>query len=181
MTRAERLQVTLGEGPCLSAAATGEPLVAGKAAMAARWPIYHHQLTQRTSFQSVTAVPLAVPGQRPFAALDLYSTDADPDPSLTEDPFRHDLTDVITRFLTPAPLTCVGWTSEPVAAWLAAGSVEDRMNVWTAVGMIMAVAEMDQADGLAVLRGYAYSHDSTLDETAQLLTTNQLPVSHLVG
>lgn len=179
--RAERLQTTLGEGPCLSAAATGRPLVAGKASMAARWPVYHHELTRQTPFRSVASMPLALPGERPFAALDLYSTGADPDPSLTEDPFRHDLADVITRFLTAAPLAHVSWTSEPVAAWLVAGSVEDRMNVWTAVGMMMADTEMDQADGLAVLRGYAFSHDFTIDETAQLLTTRQLPISHLVG
>jgi len=179
--RAERLQTTLGDGPCLSAVAAAEPLVAGEASLAAQWPIYHHQLTQETSFQSVASLPLALPGKRPFAALDLFSTGVDPDPWLIEDPLRRDLAGVITGLLTTAPLTAVPWTSEPVAVWLAAGSVEDRMNIWTAVGMIMAVTEMDQADGLAVLRGYAFSHDSTLDEIAQLLTTGQLPVDHILS
>ena len=178
---AERLQTTLGEGPCLSAVATAEPLAAGEASMAARWPLYHHKLTHQTSFRSVVSLPLAPPGKRSFAALDLYSTGADPDRSLIEDPFRYDLADVITRFLAPAPLVHVWWTSEPVAAWLVAGSVEDRMNVWTAVGMIMAKTTMDQAGGLAVLRGHAFSHESTIDKTAQLVTTGQLPVDQIIG
>src|SRR4051812_29019482 len=89
--RAERLQTTLGEGPCLAAAAAAEPLMASQVSMGALWPTFHRELTKQTSFQSVVAVPLASPGERPFAALDLYSHGADPDPWLIADPVRSDL------------------------------------------------------------------------------------------
>ena len=36
--RAEALQTTLGEGPCLDATATAEPLVTDETSMAQRWP-----------------------------------------------------------------------------------------------------------------------------------------------
>jgi hypothetical protein len=179
--RAERLQTTLGEGPCLSAVAAAEPLVAGQVSMATRWPTYYRELVEQTSFRSVAALPLALPGERPFAALDCYLKGSEPDPSLIEAPLPQDLAHVITMFLRAGPLTSVAWTSEPVAAWLDRGSVADRMNVWTAVGMVMDRTEMNQPDSLAWLRAYAFSHDSTVDEVAQLLTTSRLPLDQLVG
>ena len=55
---AEALQTTLGEGPCLDATATSEPLVADEASMAARWPMFHRELLTQTPFRSVASIPL---------------------------------------------------------------------------------------------------------------------------
>ena len=44
---AEVLQTTLGEGPCLTAAARGTPLVADASSMAAAWPVFGSALTRR--------------------------------------------------------------------------------------------------------------------------------------
>ena len=58
VARAEALQTTLGEGPCLTAAALEQPLVADHATMAARWPIFHQEFIAQTPYRSVASVPL---------------------------------------------------------------------------------------------------------------------------
>lgn len=179
--RAEQLQVTLGEGPCLTSVATAEPLLAGPAAMAQEWPVFHLELTRQTSFTSVVALPLALPGKWPFGALDLYLKDEDPDPSLIEDQVSVALSSVITSFLTAAPLTDTTWTAHPVASWLDTRPVKSRMNVWAAVGMLMAASCLSQPQALACLRAHAFSHDLTIDGVAELLISEELPVDGVTG
>jgi len=70
---AERQQTTLGEGPCLSASASGGSLVADAGAIADRWPAYYAEIEKRTPFRSVAALPLRLTGQPVLAALDLYA------------------------------------------------------------------------------------------------------------
>ena len=55
---AEVLQTTLGEGPCLTAAARGTTLVADASSMSTTWPIFSSALTGGTPFRSVASVPL---------------------------------------------------------------------------------------------------------------------------
>jgi hypothetical protein len=74
---AEALQTTIGEGPCLTAAAHGTRLVADATSMATTWPIFGSALISRTSFRSVASVPLRTVGGSVFGAVDLYSADAD--------------------------------------------------------------------------------------------------------
>ena len=49
-------------------------------------------------------------------------------------------------------------------------SIDERMNVWVAVGMSVSRLQLRNNDALALLRGYAYSHNSTLDQVARLVT-----------
>lgn len=74
---AEALQTTVGEGPCLTAAAHGTRLVADAASMAATWPVFASALTSRTLLRSAASVPLRTDGGSSFGAVDLYSTDTD--------------------------------------------------------------------------------------------------------
>jgi hypothetical protein len=55
---AERLQTTIGEGPCLAAVTMGRPLVAGLATMATNWPTFHERFVAETPYQSVASIPL---------------------------------------------------------------------------------------------------------------------------
>ena len=55
---AERLQTTLGEGPCLAAVAMGEPLVADLAGMAVSWPNFHERFAAESPYRSVASFPL---------------------------------------------------------------------------------------------------------------------------
>jgi hypothetical protein len=68
---AERLQFTLGEGPCLSAHADQVPVVADEATIRSRWPGYHDALVSHTSVRGVISLPLR-DSTRGIGALDLY-------------------------------------------------------------------------------------------------------------
>lgn len=188
---AEQLQVTLGDGPCLSAASDGRALIADGDVVSAHWPVYHQQLSDQTPFASVAAVPLAAPGQPSFAALNLYSTRPDfssvlalPEAAAVAAPIVTVLLGMLDPDGLPAP-----------ADLLTAGPAEDRMRAWQAVGMVMAAAHLNPTghgrdrvravglnttDALAVLRGYAYSHDLTLDQvTGQITNLDLDPVDIL--
>ncbi|SDR74420.1 hypothetical protein SAMN04488543_0299 [Friedmanniella luteola] len=178
--RAERLQTTLGEGPCLSAIEAGKGLVADAATVAARWPAYHRELVRQTPFRSVASLPLRAAGQPPMGALDLYSDAARMDPSACGPEVQTAIADQISGLLLDAPLVSTEWTDEPVAAWLAGPSVADRMEVWKAVGMLMHSLGETQRESLALVRRYALAHRSTLDAVAVRLTALELEPSDLV-
>ena len=74
---AEALQTTIGEGPCLTAAAHGTAVVADAGSLVATWPVFGSALTSRTLFRSVASVPLRTKAGSVFGAVDLYSADAD--------------------------------------------------------------------------------------------------------
>jgi len=60
--------------------------------------------------------------------------------------------------------------------WIDERSAIDRVMVWTAVGLLRSATDLDDADALARLRGFAYSNDLTLDAAAARLVERQLPV-----
>jgi hypothetical protein len=55
------------------------------------------------------------------------------------------------------------------------------MNVWVAIGMAMAGLQLTAEDALALMSGYAFSHDSTLDQVARLMTDRELEPEALLG
>jgi hypothetical protein len=58
--------------------------------------------------------------------------------------------------------------------WMLRPAVARRMNVWVAVGILIAHAGLTNADALAALRVYAYGHSPSLDDIADDLTTHRL-------
>lgn len=171
--RAERLQTTLGEGPCLAAMEAGSALVADLGTIQSSWPWFHAALVERTPYRSIASLPLYDQGQ-PFGALDLYSDQPDAEPFLRDEQLRVDIAGQISAILSAAPLVSVPWSDEQVATWLDGPGVERRMRVWRAVGMLVADLDLGQDDALALLRGYAYAHHQTLDEVAQLLADGSI-------
>jgi hypothetical protein len=178
--RAERLQTTLGEGPCLAAIEAGRALTAGEPEIAARWPAYHRELVRQTPFRAVASLPLRVPGQPPVGALDLYTDDVRMPPHAANAEVQAAIADQISGLLFDAPLVRADWTDEPVAAWLAGPAVAGRMQVWEAVGMVMQTLAATQGEGLALLREYAQGHDATLDAVAERLVTEELAPTALL-
>jgi hypothetical protein len=89
--------------------------------------------------------------------------------------------DPITQLLLGAPRTAVSWSREPVAVWLDGPSVVRRLEVWAAVGMVMSTGIASEEDALSLLRAYAFSHEVTLDELAQLLISHRLKAATLRG
>jgi len=177
---AEQLQTTLGEGPCLAAVDTGGPLVADLAMMAASWPAFYERFDAETPYQSVASFPLRSPGGAYLGALDLYSTSRD---TLTS----RELEEVDAAVAVPIASTLFRDTvageldGSSVPSWLKQESVDERMNVWVAVGMSMQRLTLTNSDALALLRGYAYSHSVTLDQVARLVTDRALQPEELMA
>ena len=179
-TRAERLQTTLGEGPCLAATASGAPQVYDLAAMAGTWPMFHHEFVAQTPYRSVASFPLRSPQHERFGALDLYSTDPD----------GHTLRSLLDLgpavigpisailFATPTPHSEHGIGLPP---WMNTDSVIRRHNVWVAVGMMTEHGNLTSTNALDLLRAYAFSHDTTLDDTADQLTHRHLQPSTVLA
>lgn len=169
----ERLQTTLGEGPCLAATAHHEPFVADLSTIAARWPMFHHQMTTQTPYQSVVSFPLHSRQHSRVGALDLYFTT----PTVTA---LDSLAEVTLNIADP--IAAVVFDLPPSGAtqdlslppWLNTAPATDRMHVWIAIGMLIEHGGLTNADALAALRGYSFSHDTTLDDTAERLVAAQL-------
>ena len=172
---AERLQFTMGEGPCLSAHATGLPVVADEAELAERWPGYHDALVTQTPVRAVISLPLQG-GLEEIGALDLY---------------LHAPGDVRALGLADS-LVVTGALSETLAAamaaephtedgpaWLDAPGVSRRAAVWQAVGFVNVGLGLPSPDALAVLRAYAYGNDAELDDVAQALLERRLTLAEL--
>jgi hypothetical protein len=176
---AERTQTTLGEGPCLSAAAAAAALVVDADALVDRWPVYGVELTRRTSFRSVASLPLGARGQPVFGALNLYASRPDLSTVLALDEAAAAVGGPIASFLSGMLDEVYEYEVDP-PSWWNDGPAVDRADVWTAVGMIIAASEFDDVDdsaALARLRGFAFRHDLSLDETAGLLLNHELTPS----
>ncbi len=177
---AERLQTTLGEGPCLAAVAMGRPLVADLDTMAVNWPTFHERFSAELPYRSIASFPLRSGPGSYIGALDLYSTSPD---TLT----GRELEEVDAAVAVPmaSMLFRKADTREldglAVPAWLSREPVDERMNAWVAVGMSMERLKLSNTDALALLRGYAYSHGWTLDQVARLVTDGGLQPEELLA
>lgn len=174
--QAESLQITVGEGPCLTAAASDTASISGLLEMSNTWPVFTHELVKTTPYRSIASIPL---GDHPtsFAALDLYSTRDEPDHLLKS---RYDLVEAatyVTQYLTD------GLGTSPVAgpSLLDSPAAVGRMRVWAAQGILVSHARISGSDALAALRGYAYGHNLSLDETAAQVTDKQLHASDVLS
>ena len=172
---AERLQFTLGEGPCLSAHAAGRPVLADETTIAARWPVFYEDLVARTPVRGIISLPLVDDLQQGFGALDLYLV---PPRDIT----AVDLTDavevaraVVAVFLAASRPSC----SSDGPAWLDAPTAAQRSLVWQAMGFVNAGLGVTSQDALALLRAHAYSLGRDLDDLAARVLTNDVSLREL--
>jgi hypothetical protein len=173
VARAERLQTTLGEGPCLSAASEEAALMADREQLQRRWPFFFSELTGTTPYLSVASIPLRLSGGQAFGAMDLYSTDPAGDRFGPLEAIEAAVAGPAAVLLMDAPqrLSPSGVT---MPVWLDNDPVNQRMDVWVAVGLMMAGVGLGNDDALAALRGYAYSHALSLDEVASRMLRREL-------
>ncbi len=176
----ERLQVTLGEGPCLSATQQKTPLAADLATIAVQWPMFHRHFVE-TPFRSVLALPLLSTDRRlRYGALDLYLTTPEAAPDHFVSHVTTSVADPIAAVLFDGQAVTSG-SHVALPPWFDNEPVADRMHVWVAVGILIEHAGMSNADSLAALRAYAFSHDVTLDELADELMSERLRPEALLG
>ena len=183
VARAERLQTTLGEGPCLTATQRAEPQFFDSRLMAASWPVFHTELTAQTPFRTVASFPLQSFGTRSFGALDLYSTDTQFFPLLAlVDDIQEGVVTPMNTALFNTPMSTTQTAGVEVPQWMKSDSATRRMNVWLAIGILVEYdAHLSNADALAVLRAYYYTRDLTLDDTADQLASRRLLPEAVLG
>ena len=177
---AERLQTTLGEGPCLDAVAAPMPLTAGLGVMAIRWPVFHSELVRLTPCRSVAALPLIPGNGRRLGALDLFMTGSEPMDAQLLFQLANGIATPIAQILSGAPIAqdADGIT---MPTWLNSDVVRDRMQVWSAVGQLMTQSAIQNADALALLRAYAFGHETTLDDVAGRVVAQSLDLAELLA
>jgi hypothetical protein len=164
---AERIQVTLGDGPCIRAHEMERPVAFDEAGIAERWPVFHELLTAQTEIRSTASVPLrSIRG-----ALDIYFSDASA--ATTQDPDAlSQLGEYVSMLLALPPETSVDGVTLPV--WAGTVPALGRLAVWQAVGIITVAQGLSSFDALAVLRAVAFSRGSDLDAMASDVVARRL-------
>ncbi|MCW2540585.1 MAG: uncharacterized protein JWN95_2310 [Frankiales bacterium] len=181
-TVAERLQFTQGEGPCLDAANSGRIFVTGPSEMAARWPMFTHELVERTPYRAIICLPLPLTSGL-AGALDLYLEEPDQlravpiaDASMVADQMTEALLAGLTMTGSVTP-----WSGDREPAWMHSPAARERVQAWVAMGMLMTRMSLSARDALTLLRAYAYSHGTVLDDVAEQLVTGSLDVEQLAS
>jgi hypothetical protein len=175
---AERLQFTVGDGPCMTAARLGEPVFAPEEELGRRWPQFTEQLIEQTPFRAVVAFPLlqALSGR---GALDLY--------------FRHGeriarldvfeamaVGELITAALSDAAVFS-DWSVDVGPDWLHAPPARRRARVWQAMGRLCLLLDVNGPDALELMRSYALASGQDLDAVAVDVLTDRLNAEALRG
>ena len=169
--RAERLQFTVGDGPCLRAWQTGHPVFAVEADLRARWPGYADLLLTRTPYRGVVSLPVHRP-RGVSGALDLFFTD--PDAVARMDVFDAlTVVDLVTVALSDAALWST-WSAAEGPDWLGSPPAVRRVAVWQALGATGLALGQDTAATLTLLRARARSAGTSVDALAADLLSGRL-------
>jgi len=170
----DALQFTAGEGPCLDTARTLVPVLVSdlRAQDETRWPAFS-DAAERSGVRGVFAFPVQV-GRIALGAIDLFRS--------------------VPGSLSGAQMTCalliadaaaqilldlidersgVAGRDDPLEQWAQVATLA-RGDVYRATGMIMAQLDVTPAEGLVRLRAYAFSHELTAIEVAELVTSRRL-------
>lgn len=159
----ERLQFTVGRGPCLLAATSALPVFATEELLHRRWPPFADLLVTRTPFRSILA--LSLPGRlRGVGCMDLYFRAADGPMSIDVDEARC-VAELVADRLGPAADWSV-WTPGEDPGWPTTPAARRRGRLWMAVGMVMVARQVPAQAALALLRARAYATERTADDLA---------------
>ena len=176
--RAERLEFTVGSGPCLLAHESGQPVFVVEDDVRRRWPVFADLLIGSTPFRGIASLPLRSPLTR-VGAMNLFFRDA-ADVSRLDVFTALTVADLVTSALGDALVWSV-WTAETGPEWLNSPPAVRRAAVWTAVGQTGAALDVDAAEALALLRGYAYAAGRSVDSVAADLVSGRLSTGDVVG
>lgn len=175
---AERLQFTMGEGPCLPACASGGAVIATGAMIAGRWPLLYQELTARTPYRAVLSLPLRY---RPtgVGALDLHLLQDDGEDTLGALPDVATVADQIVTALAGPDMPARQRPGRVGPSWLHSPAAQRRRRVWAAVGLLSVHLTLPVPDTLDTLRAAAFARGRFLDDLAEDLTTGRMPLSDL--
>lgn len=175
--RLDELQFTLGEGPCLDAVTHRRPVLVADLgdAAEARWPAFAGAVLD-VGVHAVFALPVVVATAQ-LGALDLFRSR----PGLLA---AEELAGgLLAADLAALPLldlmsADVDWTAvgEGGDGWSQLASLE-RVEVYQATGMIMAMLDVGPAEALVRLRAHAYAYGQTASEVAWNIVERRLELT----
>lgn len=169
--RAERVQFTVGDGPCMTAQLSGEPVFAMLDDLRRRWPTFADLLVARTPYRAVVALPLreAIAG---MGAMDLYFAREDDLPAI--DVFEAlAVGDLVTSVLSDTAVWS-DWTPARGPEWLHGPAAERRAVVWEAVGVVGLALDVEGPTALDLMRAWAYGAERSVDGVAADLLAGRL-------
>jgi hypothetical protein len=173
--RAERLQFTVGSGPCLLAHESGQPVFVVEPDIRHRWPAFADLLLSTTPFHGIVSLPLRGPIS---GALNLFFRDPG-------DVARLDVFDAVA--VGDLVLSALGdaavWSDWSAAAgpdWLSSPPALRRAAVWQAVGRTSVALDLAAPEALALLRAHAYAGGRSLDSVAADLVSGRLVPADIV-
>ncbi|GAB3546026.1 hypothetical protein J2S53_002778 [Actinopolyspora lacussalsi] len=163
-TGLEDLQLTVGEGPCLDAFATGGPvLIADLAESRTRWPGFTPGALSLGA-AAVFSFPLHIGAAR-LGSLDLYHDR----PGRMSDIQISDAL-ILADLATHAVVTELEGHASGDAGWLA----DPHAEIHQATGMIQAQLNTTTENALLRLRAHAYTYSLPLLDVARRVTERQL-------
>ncbi|MGY1787774.1 hypothetical protein [Geodermatophilus sp. SYSU D00698] len=168
-SRAEQLQFTAGDGPCLRAHDTGSAIVFDIGDIQRNWPELHEALLGETPYRAVFSVPLAPP-LGPTVIVDLYAREL---ATLTGVP-RDDVEAVVVCLTEELVRAAGGVADEGGARWWDAPDARRRSRVWQATGLATVALGLDVVDTLAVLRAHAFATGRVVDDLADDIVEGRL-------
>ncbi|MDT7797508.1 MAG: hypothetical protein QOI78_941 [Actinomycetota bacterium] len=160
----EDLQLTVGEGPCLDAFASGGPvLIADLAAATSRWPAFT-PAARELGAAAVFSFPLQI-GVVRLGSLDLYRDTTGP---LT----RVELADalILSDLATQGVVADLDGHRTEDVSWLA----DPYAQVHQATGMVQVQLRSTTDVALMRLRGYAFTHNVPLADVARQVVDRSL-------
>jgi hypothetical protein len=168
---AERLQFTVGDGPCIRAAAERQPIFAVEEDLRRRWPVFSELLRGATPYRAVVAYPLQ-PALTGFGAVDLYFERSDD--VLDLDVFEAiAVGELVSSALSEASVWS-SWSAGEGPEWLHGPAPLRRAAVWEAMGKVGVDLEIGAPEALALLRAGAYGSGRTVDDVAADLLAGRL-------
>jgi hypothetical protein len=168
---AERLQFTVGAGPCMTAQETRQPVFAVEDDLRRRWPVFTELLVASTPFRAVVALPLQ-PALSGAGAIDLYFRTSEE--VLDLDVFEAmAVGELVTSALSDAAVWSE-WSPAEGPEWLQGPVPRRRAAVWEAMGKLCVDLQISAPAALDLLRAHAYGSGRTVDDLAEQLLAGQL-------
>jgi len=168
---AERLQFTVGAGPCVAAQQTRQPVFAVEPDLRRRWPVFADLLFGSTPYRAVVALPLqqALAG---FGAVDLFFRRSEDVPRL--DVFAAmAVGELVTSALGEAAVWSE-WSPTEGPDWLQGPAPRRRAAVWEAMGKVSVDLDIGVPAALDLLRAAAFAGDRTTEDVADDLLAGRL-------
>lgn len=173
---AERLQFTVGTGPCASAESCRHPVFAVEEEMRRRWPVFAALLHRETPYRAMVALPLDL-DLSGSAAMDLYFRRSS-DVAVLDVFEALAVGELLGSALGDAALWST-WRAERGPDWLHGPTPQGRAATFEAVDKIAVELGVGPDVALALLRARAYVLGVPADQVAADLLAGRLRAADL--